>query len=749
MGIGIFEYIENKRAKESTHKQSRIDLTKPVLNVFLGDFDDEAKGYLINTLNNRIGSKGSVLFCNIDFSGCEAALPEQTTDGVYRFPIRAVTNFDSLAVEKWDEIKNAVRAEDLRDDVLDLVNYVFNTASVQAFSYKGWIQVNYILKADFAGNSVLDAVREQFSRSLTENFSNGVQTDYYCLLDQKGYTQAEKGENRKILNYLTINLLDEIMSKSQFSQTYMLSNYISHSYLDVENLESRMQTIALDIIVKNGKSAESGSLGASYCYDNNNFRDYTINYDKPAARFCTLGKLNLMVDDEIRRSVVYKNVMENICSSLVNRQAIGMLLADMGISEEQLHARASSLTRDVLVSPYAFHPMVKRGAVQASALLGKPRGYVLENVYGRNLEFFWNVNYLISDGLTHEIVNEMLIRVRSALEMAQQKDGYTLAELAEAAIAARDMVASLAQKYRKLTGDSAVGFKTWLNEPFLVNNVNEKNKDTGELEVFYIMACEYIDQRRNTLQYENVGRLAAFLLDGMNSIVEKYEKQVATIHSAVKDLAAYVYDNEQDGEPLLLGNMNGYYSWLVQKYMRESIEYQNFRAEISYQICENELIGNAIFERVIEFCDSTIINQTFGFESDIAREMQRRLLNYANYNTPDSIYQLAYSTIMDKIYYYIQCEQFGGVNNVVCFFVNPNNEFVRSTNEQLREKLSSRQMNIFYEDYFDGMDILFMAGRFEAAGIYMYSNYKRIYEQWMADRTEKSELTDAPSELEV
>ena len=153
---------------------------------------------------------------------------------------------------------------------------------------------------------------------------------------------------------------------------------------------------------------------------------------------------------------------------------------------------------------------------------------------------------------------------------------------------------------------------------------------------------------------------------------------------------------------------------------------------INNQICNRELLGEDIYQKLIAFCDAEIIPD-MRYSDDIAIEMLRRLKNYENFSTEEAIYNLAFDTIMKKRKYYANHTEFGRPYEAVCLLVNPENDFVNSTNDQMNKLQRNQQLQWFFEEHYNGMDILFLEGCFRVNDIYQYDLYKRVNETYEAE----------------
>ena len=88
---------------------------------------------------------------------------------------------------------------------------------------------------------------------------------------------------------------------------------------------------------------------------------------------------------------------------------------------------------------------------------------------------------------------------------------------------------------------------------------------------------------------------------------------------------------------------------------------------------------------------------------------------------------------MKKRKCYANYTEFGKPYEAVCLLVNPENDFVNSTNVQMNKLQRNQQLQWFFEKHYNGMDILFLEGCFRVDAIYQYDLYKRVNETYEAE----------------
>ena len=716
--MGIVEYLKKKKKSGQSWKRDNIELLRPVVNIFLGEFNENEIAILKATLEERIGVTQKVFFCRICLGNQETNVEE----GVYRFTFSDVNSVKPYEVSAWNTLRQAAeQSVGLKKNVLDFVNNVFNAVSTVSYMSKGRIRLNYILKMDSVDAAVLPTIVKVFNECFSEYFSNGVYADAYCLLDQKGYNCEEYGEERKALNYRNLTELDALTAKKLIKLTYIISNYTSQNYLEVDYITDQMQTIALNLIIKDGKTIGS----EANAYSNDSFMQETGNYK---GNFCSLGKLKLEVNEEIRSSVVYKAVFDDLCQSEFSDKLVEGLIKSMNIDKNDLEMKINELFVNRGFAEQMFYPMVISKQINNMDFISAKRKELIENIYGRNLEFFWDLNYGVNLEMCDQLIDNIVKRINQTLADAYKNNECSLAEISRAITRAEDIFKKNVQEYECSYYDMKKSFEEWLERNSEIGNIKDKVKETDTIRAVYILACQYMEKRTAIVNAENYYYVCRGCLQGIKDSAVYYKNQADTIERASFELKELISDMEQDNVSLVAGNMNTYYTRITKEYLQESAEYKEFKRDINNKICSRELVSDGIFDAIVQFCEKVILNSE-RYPDDISVEMLKRLKNYNHMTTDEAIYDLAFETIMNSKKYYANHTEFGQVYQAVCFLVNPGNEFVKCTNERMNTLLINQQMKIFYENYYNGMDVLYMEGCFDVQVLYQYNLYRKAWEE--------------------
>lgn len=715
--MGILDYLSKNRKSTQSWKRDNIELWRPIVNIFLGVFEQNERKFLVQTMNERVGSSGKIHYCQIIFGKEKQIVEEQ----IYYLPIGDIEKFGRFDITVWDKTKQqAGESRALKVETSNFVKYVFNEVSTVAYDSKGRIRLNFILQADFVGCAVLEDIIDTFKNCFSDYFTNGVHIDAYCLLDQKGYRSEESGEERKVLNFKSLTLLNEITNHNKISLAYILSNYTNKDCLEVDSLKDRIQTIALNIIIKDGKTAGSKER----VYKDELFIQEARHY---SGNFCSLGKINLGVDTQVRDQVVYKAVFDDLYYFMVGSETVDEIIQLMDISKDKLESQINKLVRSNGITEQTFYPMIISSQINPSAFLSEKRSILIEGIYGKNLEYFWQLNCGIDKKEREQLIEEIIKKVNVILSEVYCQHKCSLAGIYSVIKRVEDIFQKYVMEYEVYFDNVKIAVDMWKNSSSEISNLRERIKETETVKAVYTLACQFIEKKVALANCESYLYVAEECLKRIRKNVEYYKKQSDTIISASQELGKVIMEIEHTGETLLKGNIQEYYTKITNEFMQYSTEYAQFRRNVNNQICKYELLGDSIFETVIQFCDDVILkNETYS--NDIAVEMLKRLKNYKNLLSDESIYDLAFETIMKNSKRFANHTEFGSVYEAICFLVNPSNEFVKCTNNRMKSLLLNHQLKLFFENHYDGMDILFMDGCFELNSLYQYKLYEKAYQ---------------------
>lgn len=717
--MGISDFIRDKKKYGQIKQKEFIKLLRPFVNVFIGEFKNQEREHLIQFLNERIGNSNKVNYCQI-LLGNTGKEHEQ----IYNLQLLDVNFLSEISVQNRNKIREQVDiSEKLQQSIKDFVIHIFNTVATNSYTSRARIRINLILQADWQGSSITAKLIECMNTFFSEYFTNGVEMDVYCLLDQKGYRVEEKGEVKKCFNYMTLNELDQIASGSLANMIYIMSNYTSNDCLELGSTEEIMRTIGLAMLMKDGVSAKGNGNGKD-SYNDMAFKEEASSH---TGKFYSLGNLKLAVDRDTVEYVVYKTIIDDMHFSVDNDDVIRNIISDMNVEKDDLEQLCSALIKNNLYSDQIFYPMVKSQNVNAASFLNDSAGKMLNMVYGRALEYFWRINVSNCNIEKKELIEDKLKNINKTIKDAYINGECTLSEAYSVITTVERNFQQYTEDYYKKYQDSLMDYKDWSEIPIKVAGLKDTVKETGELRAVYILARQYMDKLIHIEEAKNLYDVVLECSRQIHDSVNYYKKQLETVKQAANELDQIIQEIETEQDELIRGNIRNYYKRITEQIIDRNMAYRDFKHRLNAQICTKEAEGDTIYNEIINYCEENILNKD-DFKDDLSSEMLRRLMNYNRYFSEETIYDLAFETIMSHRKYYASHVGVGGVFNAVGFLVNPNNQFVNSTNNRMKTLLINHQLKLFFEDHFKGMDILFMEGCFSKESIHNYKLYQAAYE---------------------
>lgn len=719
--MGISEFILKKKARKPIRHRENIRLQKPVVNLFAGSFQKEEYDALMNLLGGRIGSSNKVHYCQ---------LSERTSDSDEKkhFKILWAEGLDiageyNLDMRRKIQEDGKQKIENLRNMAADYVNDIFNEVSTTVYSQKARIRLNVLVKPDDIQASLLSVFLPVLKEEFLVYFPNGVHVDAYVFLDQKGYKKGEKGDERKAFSYLSLSEIDSMVREKVIQMPFMLSNYTSDDCLDVDCGEERMTAAGLMMLVKDGISA-NGQEQVDH-YDDSIFAE---DCGQGEGFWYSVGHFRLEVARNLIDHIVYRTIMQQIQKVEDNRED-GVKLSQMQLSEDQIDQNCAEVMGLSSFPPEIFYSMVKNRGVNVAAMVNDARGVVIQDVYGGNLELFYKLN--CTRWYQERIADAMVVQTRkiqTVLTAMYEDEGYSLADMNMATNDILHHLEAIEKRCAQLKEAEHKSLDYWLEEKSGIANLTDVVRETGEPRAFYQLASQYLEKRAKGLHVEIKSEMVKQYIEAVKTTARQYQRLAGSVEEAERELFEDIRLMEEDELPIKYGNCEDYYSGLVRKLTEEDNRFHNFIRKLNSRICSGEVEGEQLFDAIVRYCDESILTDK-RFKNDFAMEMLGRLKNFKKFNTEESIYDFAFETIMDNQKFYASYDTFANVNREVCFMVNPGNQFVTGANKRMQKLKASRQLKVFFEEYFNDMDVLFMEGRFDIKTLYNYSVYENTWKK--------------------
>ncbi len=718
--MNIIDYLD---AINDSHIGSgdNIQLLRPVVNVLIGDFFEDEINTFTETLGNRVGKSGRLHYSII----CQ---PEKTCSSkATKIDYELPNDIGFYDVKRWNDVKTGFEESGLHKSIKIYVTKVFNDVSSFSYESKGYISLNFIIKLGWVGIASLEKIIKCFEEEFSKYFENGVISDLYCLIDQKAYPENEYGEERKAIYYRSLELIEKLIAERKKNPAFILSNWTSQSCF-VGFSQSQLRTVALHIIIKDGKADRDDGENAvkKNIYENAAFLEEAK--DKEFIRvFCTLGNMNLEVDKKLREQVVLKSVFSHLFEDGGDKIAENFDIATVGLNEDDIEKRLIGGKVRVASNKMLF-PLLINKDYNPSRLLNVSCGDAVDELFGKSLDYFYNENLAFKDN--NDYTDEYLFK---QLENAVLKNDIydSVTEIMHALILEKNFLQKKEEEYAEKYEQSKTAFERWKGSRYVYKgNLNEIEKESGTYKVFFSLACDYLNKKAEIEQSKEISDKAGKMFDKIVEKIDRSLEQINVFKRAEADLEEIIRAKEKEGYELICGNMEKHYSNRIDRWIGDNgKDFGFFVQKIKKYIGNVEINEKEVFAEVIKFCNDKIL-KSGDYTDDISKEMLERLKNYKYFYSEDSIYGLAFSTVMNhKVFYADQIDS-GKIPYIACFLVNPDNGFVKSNISDMHALIQAQKIKWFFEKSFDGMDILFIEGSFRASDLYQYDFYKKVNEQY-------------------
>lgn len=715
--MGIMNYIRKGKQDRSARFADHVLLNRPVVNLFLGDFDPLEINCLKDMFESRICSSDRALYANLIMG---ESTNIETTKEVHT--IFLGLNPENIA---YDETGRVALHEHLANHpVLDNVlrSYggdVFNKVSVYEFQYKGQIRVNLLIKAQDLAAAALDIVIERVKSIWEEFFPEDIMIDVYCLLDER--QTMEYADERKAFSYKTVFALSELAARDNLlNMVYLLSNINSKGVLKPNNAMELIAPIALMEMIKNGKT--NGDSHHKLLYQDARFKSISVNKNNS---FCSFGRLQFGKPDEIIELIIYKQLLQGLYGNMLNIDRDD-LRTRIDLSQNRLdslfvkHFGSNSLGNDS-----AFYSIVKNPNFQVSSLIGMSNKEAINQLFGGNLDLFFQLNYYKGyQDKAEEVIQDEILNLKNSLEQLYKQNSYSIYEVANL-LGEDEVITNTLNKLLSQNTDNKNAqqmlFAKWKEANADASDLKTEIKGIKEPAVIYRLAGEYISLQNKALISEfNLDMIRGYKLS-IGELREKYHKSILTLDEAKEELDRFIHMQLEEGLPLQTGNCVNYYSQIVSQLItgRYKMEYEILIDSINQAISFGELTQEKLYLFLHQFSDKYIVKEKV-FEDTFTVEMVKRLMNFEYEGklmaSQEDIYHAAYQTITDQLQYNIKIVETNVENNQlnkeICFIVDTYNEFIDYVIEKLNQYQNHYKINIFHEKDGSSMDILYLEGGF-------------------------------------
>lgn len=719
--MGILEIFEKYSAGSFRDKAQYIRLSKPVLNIFVGDFKTEELKTLTDLMENRVGTVKSIQYALLCF-GKKQNKPENERIKVFRFEKAATPKEFSL--EARLEFQESVEKNcDFEERFSAYIEEISDAVSTEQYSYRGQIRVNLLIRAEEFEAAALKYWLPVMQNLLSDYFPNMVRTDAYVFLDQRAQG-GKYGNQKRAFTYLTLEEIDQMAKAGAIQMPFCLSNQTSQNCLELYSMQDRIRTAGLMMLVKDGITSERGENS----YSDEEFASDCSGYGDES--WYSLGHFHMDVEEELIKLIVCRELLRQLLSGNDD-----LHLDDYLRRLELMEVQIQDECREMIAIPQTvdriFYSMVKNTGVNAAGMVSNSRKNIIDAVYGANLDLFFQLNCgMLWKERMEEQMQTRKQKITSTFEAFQQ-EGTSLADMNRIMGWMLECLNDVLKKKEQEEEAKRSELEVWCTERAGIANLRDRSKETGEPVAFYRLGQQYLAKKASSLHATMMRCALERYIEIIEQIRKPYQASYRMLETAERDLTGAIFRlerEEKDKREILVENCQIFYGALTQKLVKNRAEIQAFLRSLEESMKGSSFNENNIFMRLIEFCGTNIMFLP-EFEKNFEREMLQRLMGSERFDNKESIYELVITTIMENQKFYALVDTYQTPACEICFLVNSDNEFVKSTSEYMQRLRTNQQMKLFKEEHFDDMDVLFMEGRFDIKNLHLFTRYQQIFEK--------------------
>lgn len=718
--MNFIEFIEKKQKLRQKKKQEYIKLRKPVLNYFLGNYTKEEVHALSDTLEERVGGQEKIFYA---FFNQESLLEEFTAQEFQNQQIAEMEEeeYSLSARQKLQENMGSIFA--LEPKLQDFAIYVFNHASKVQFMHKGRIHVNIFVRAEDLKACLLRQMTEGIRDSFIEFYPSGCSIDVFLLLDQAAYASADHGMEKKAFTYLTLKETECMVREKNISMAYCMSNMNSHGILNREPsiVHEMLYDAALTIILKEGIPAD-----VQGDYETYKDESMKMNAGVREGTFYSIGSFKLEGIMEVISLIVYRTVFLKMMKER-EQLDVAQYMQRFEISREGMNRFLNQILPQIPFNELIWEGIVRNKSYKGTELANMPAGEGINKIYGRNLDLMLDLNCLKRfEVQERDFMDQKLSQLKDRINELYFSDNFTIFEICKV-VNEMLLVLKNEKEYSDQMYEAEMKtLKSWELSVFPLGQLRDKAEYSKDSKILYALAAAYLQKKQRILYSKARSRMAEQMEEGLQKMAEKYLAIADLVRQTADKLQETIRYAVEDELELRVGNCEYYYERITEEILDTSENFKKFIRDVNQSIGNGNFTVEELFEKVLDFCGKDIFVRE-EFHRDFSEEMLLRLKNYREFETDQMVYDFAFNTIMDNQIFMADQHSFLEPYREVCFLVNRNNSFVTATNQRMAELKESHRMKIFYENYYEDMDVLFIEGCFDLADLHAYDVYEKTY----------------------
>lgn len=732
--------ILNINRKRTDSVRTDLKLKRPVINCFLGRFEQGYPQVYTEYLTGKLGESAPVSHMVLEFGQIRK---NYFPDCVKHIMVSGISCPKEYTPDARETFKKTFAGSDSWKEVLhDYVSKVMNQVMVHDFLYRQQIKLCVFLEAESMEAAVFESVLEECLEQLSRHFTAKVAIDIYCLLDQKFYDAANYDAERSIFKYLLIQEIEKwVRGRDSYVMPYILSNYTSQ-YRFAVGEEQWMEAAARNLILKESQSAVAlGSLAAG----TKPVLEYTdADYTRRChieGTFYSIGVGSMEIEEDTRRKIIYRTILRELVKGNSEERDNKAALDFLGISYSALQKKVEELLSGRMVSAEDLYYVAVDRSVEAAQIISGSRNRhmdVLGQLYGTNLDFFfkWNIEKGIPEEIS-EYCRQIAAKWRTDLQSFVISQNYTLSDIRVLMEKALEFCKGKS-RFEKEHADKEADFDRW-KMTSMSDDEDERYDDivreTGLPGVFYRLGSAYLERKISIMEAE----IKCKLMEGIFSAVEQENERYFNLIREVDEILEYLdYEIEHDlhsasAEQLMIENMEEYYEDLTLRFLHsQSSGFTEFSRKINRKIHEKQLLHvDDLLERVRDFAENGIFSSNI-LERDVVKEIVSRVM-YQNGETmtEDNVYERIYDMLKGKRTVYVSDKMYRANEIIFCFIADPKDNFIISQDELMGRRMDMETIYGFFSNQFDHIEIVFQYGRVWGSDIFSYQDvYEKEYLKW-------------------
>lgn len=621
------------------------------------------------------------------------------------------------------------RAFVLEPKLQDFAIYVFNHASKVPFIHKGRIHINIFVKADHKIACLLQQITEGIRDSFVEFYPSGCNIDVFLLLDQAAYSSTDFGMEKKAFTYLTLKETESMVNEKKISMAYCMSNMNSQGILNRESSATyeMLYDAALMTILKDGVPADVQGDYESYKDE-----DMKKNAESKEGTFYSIGSFKLEGIMEIITLIVYRTVFLKMMKER-EQLDIPQYIQRFEISKEGINQSLNQILPQIPFDELTWEGVIRSKKYKGTELANMPAGEGIRKIYGRNLDLMLEINCTKRfQAQENEFMTSKISQLKKRINELYFTENFSIFEICKVV---NEMLCVLnkEKEYNGQMYDAEVnGLKSWELSAFPLKQLKDKAEYSKDSKILYALAGSYLQKKQRVLYSKARIQLVDQMDKGLRRVAEKYMTIADSVRRTSEELQENIRCAVEDELELRVGNCEHYYKMITEKILDNNEDFKRFLRDVNQSIGNGNFTVEELFSKVLDFCEQNIFTRS-EFHRDFSEEMLLRLKNYREFETDQMVYDFAFNTIMDNQVFMVDQHSFTDPYREVCFLVKENNSFVTATNQRMAELKESHRMKIFYETYYEDMDVLFIEGCFDLADLHAYDVYKKTYDR-LADK---------------